>query len=78
MFLFDRIKRQSTGSYDGVEIKAEAIQLRIVGGTSATPGAWPWLVWLGNCGGSLISHDWIVTAAHCMYVCVSVFLSIIF
>jgi secreted trypsin-like serine protease/subtilisin-like proprotein convertase family protein len=47
----------------------------IVGGREAEPGEWPWQVALINagghpyddqyCGGSLISADWVVTAAHC-------------
>lgn len=47
----------------------------IVGGREAEPGEWPWQVALINagghpyddqyCGGSLISPDWVITAAHC-------------
>merc|ERR1712227_374546 len=49
--------------------------MRIVGGEVATPGAWPWTGLLGRsglsggltvvCGGSLLSPDTILTAAHC-------------
>uniref|UniRef100_UPI00398E4B37 transmembrane protease serine 9 n=1 Tax=Pristiophorus japonicus TaxID=55135 RepID=UPI00398E4B37 len=44
---------------------------RIVGGTSSAPGEFPWqislqLLYNGHvCGGTLISTNWVVTAAHC-------------
>uniref|UniRef100_A0A8C9DJY8 Plasma kallikrein n=1 Tax=Prolemur simus TaxID=1328070 RepID=A0A8C9DJY8_PROSS len=46
---------------------------RIVGGTNSSWGEWPWQVslqvQLGSrrhmCGGSIIGHQWVLTAAHC-------------
>ncbi|XP_046988440.1 serine proteinase stubble-like [Schistocerca americana] len=44
---------------------------RIVGGESAAPGEFPWLVSITRqgghfCGGTLLTRRWVVTAAHCM------------
>lgn len=50
---------------------------RIVGGTAAEPGDWPWMVLLVDgasdslfdglwCGGALIQGRWVLTAAHCV------------
>ncbi|XP_026990555.2 serine protease 27 [Tachysurus fulvidraco] len=44
---------------------------RIVGGSEARDGAWPWQVDIQTitgghvCGGSVISRDWVLSAAHC-------------
>jgi len=44
---------------------------KIVGGNEVTPHEYPWQVGLFIddmyfCGGSIISEDWVLTAAHCM------------
>uniref|UniRef100_A0A087XHW3 Transmembrane serine protease 5 n=1 Tax=Poecilia formosa TaxID=48698 RepID=A0A087XHW3_POEFO len=49
---------------------------RIIGGVEALLGRWPWQVSLyysnrHTCGGSIITSQWIVTAAHCVHKNVS-------
>uniref|UniRef100_A0A8C4UW30 Transmembrane protease serine 5 n=1 Tax=Falco tinnunculus TaxID=100819 RepID=A0A8C4UW30_FALTI len=45
---------------------------RVVGGADVPPGRWPWQVSVyhgsqHHCGGSVLAHEWIVTAAHCVH-----------
>ncbi|NXO15297.1 ENTK Enteropeptidase, partial [Oriolus oriolus] len=56
----------------GKHLVTQNNQTRIVGGSDARREAWPWIVSLRFnyktlCGASLISDEWLVTAAHCVY-----------
>uniref|UniRef100_A0A8C6WM39 pancreatic elastase II n=1 Tax=Neogobius melanostomus TaxID=47308 RepID=A0A8C6WM39_9GOBI len=48
---------------------------RVVGGDDVRPHSWPWQIslesgryghWSHACGGTLISSEWVITAAHCI------------
>ncbi|XP_026267732.2 enteropeptidase isoform X1 [Urocitellus parryii] len=56
----------------GKKLVAQTVSPKIVGGSDSKEGAWPWMVALyyqGRmvCGASLVSNDWLVSAAHCVY-----------
>ncbi|KAH0517716.1 Enteropeptidase [Microtus ochrogaster] len=60
----------------GEKMVALNVNPKIVGGSDAEAGAWPWLVALYYrdsyrdqllCGASLVSSEWLVSAAHCVY-----------
>ena len=52
--------------------KPEVAGSRVVSGKDATLGEWPWQAWLQQpngkhwCGGTLITPEWVMTAAHCL------------
>jgi len=60
---------------------------RIVGGREAKRCAWSWQVsvqrrgrfgWYHTCGGSIIHEHWIMTAAHCVSVAITVTIHALF
>uniref|UniRef100_A0AAQ6IDR8 Peptidase S1 domain-containing protein n=1 Tax=Anabas testudineus TaxID=64144 RepID=A0AAQ6IDR8_ANATE len=51
------------------------LETRVVGGEDVRPHSWPWQIslqynregeWRHTCGGTLISDQWVLTAAHCI------------
>ena len=53
--------------------KRNSFHNKVVSGQTASPHSWPWQVSFRRtgstfhfCGGSLISDQWVVTAAHCV------------
>ncbi|XP_039713260.1 enteropeptidase [Pteropus medius] len=56
----------------GKKLVAQKVTSKIIGGNNAKEGAWPWITALYYndqllCGASLVSNDWLVSAAHCVY-----------
>ena len=51
--------------------KKRSAQTRVVNGNETPPHSWPWHVSIRYkeyeyiCGGSLITSEWVLTAAHC-------------
>jgi len=41
------------------------VGIQIVNGRPAPEGSWPWQISLGGCGGTIISEEWVLSAAHC-------------
>ncbi|XP_054623797.1 prostasin-like isoform X2 [Dunckerocampus dactyliophorus] len=68
LFLDTLLTRQGTAAQNcGVA----PLNPRIVGGEDAREGSWPWQVYLTvsgqfTCGGTLISNEFVLTAAHCI------------
>ncbi|KAJ8733246.1 hypothetical protein PYW08_001544 [Mythimna loreyi] len=64
---FDRLKKEIFGT-----MRTKRTESRVVGGKPSQPAAWPWMVavyrnGMFHCGGVVITHSWVVSAAHCVH-----------
>eukprot|EP00095_Tigriopus_kingsejongensis_P010773 maker-scaffold1742_size29367-snap-gene-0.3 protein:Tk10773 transcript:maker-scaffold1742_size29367-snap-gene-0.3-mRNA-1 annotation:"tripsin " len=69
----DPVATATPGPTNGCQCGRPKRQTRIVGGQATEVNEYPWQVMLNYtqdnkffCGGSLISEDWVLTAAHCL------------
>src|SRR5947207_430435 len=72
-----RVQNRSADYNDTVKRFVNGLAPKVVGGTPAAEGAYPWQVslvvsWIADlgaghfCAGSIYNERWIVTAAHCV------------
>nr|XP_046252790.1 chymotrypsin-C-like [Scatophagus argus] len=63
------------GAYGCGQPTYRPVLSRVVGGEDVRPHSWPWQIslqynrqgeWRHTCGGTLISNEWVLTAAHCI------------
>ncbi|XP_022825426.1 serine protease nudel isoform X1 [Spodoptera litura] len=74
------VDQDSTKTNYGMEInrlsafdtmRNKRTESRVVGGRPSQPAAWPWMVavyrnGMFHCGGVVINHSWVISAAHCV------------
>lgn len=59
--------KSSKANVEAKKSDDDAVSPRVINGADAQAGLYPWYVSIwGNCGGSLISPEYVLTAAHCL------------